>query len=377
MSGEQHHTPASPKRPSRRRWFFGGLCFGLMLATVFWLWRYDPALFGLNPTVPKPVRPAVLPPGTIAVQPLAQSWNFDQERVAWEPILPLAQISEAAYHQGDELGLTLKKLGFIRVDEFSVDSMYAFVASNDSTVVVAFRGTNADEVQDWLVDARITRDPVRDGKIHRGFYRSTQGMLERLVTTANEHGGATKQLWVTGHSLGGAMALVFTYNVLLQGNIKPAGVVTFGQPMVVNGGLAQFLNNELRGRYLRFVHGGDLVPRVFPTFSHCGNLVWFINDSYTFSRPQIARAAKAADAEFRLEYRSEPEPLTESEFENLQQRLKGEQPRRRGGDSTRSGIQPAEAPAFLEDHSMRGYIHWIVTLKERESPAKPGAVGPP
>ncbi len=353
---------------SRSFWFV----LGVIIASVFWIWRHDPSLFRFTPTVVNHKQPKEPDPGVIVVNPLAQKWDFDNEKVPWEPILPLAQISESAYSEGYELESTLKKLGLTKISEFPLGSMYAYVASNDRTVVVAFRGTNLYELRDWLIDARISSDPVEHGRIHRGFYRSTQGLLKGIVEAVQEHGGETKLVWVTGHSLGGAMALVFTYECIASGGIKPAGLVTFGQPLVVNGQLAHFLNSELKGRYLRFVHGGDLVPRVFPTFSHCGNLVWFINDGYKFRRPEmVARAANDDDVTSAIAYSGGPEPMTEAEFEDWQKRLR-DQPRRL---RRKRRSAPVEAPAFIEDHYMIGYIHWIVTFSDREADSPPGPVG--
>ena len=356
----------------RSFWFVFGFVFGVIIASVFWIWRHDPSLFRLTPTVVNPKRPKEPDSGVVVVRPLARKWDFDNEKVPWEPILPLAQISESAYSEGYELGSILKKLGLTKISEFPLDSMYAYVASNDRTVVVAFRGTNQDELRDWLIDARITSDPVQHGRIHRGFYRATQGLLKGIVEAVKEHGGETKLVWVTGHSLGGAMALVFTYECIASGGIEPAGLVTFGQPLVVNGRLAHFMNSKLKGKYLRFVHGADIVPRVFPTFSHCGNCVWFINDKYIFDRPEmVVQAAKDGDVNSAIAYPTGPKTMTKAEFKDWQKRLR-DQPRRLRRERKN---QPVEAPAFIEDHYMTGYIHWIVTFSDRESDSPHGPVG--
>jgi hypothetical protein len=371
---------ATTQQPLWRRilssWLFA-FCFGAVIASAIWIRIYDPALLSLKPTVVNPKRPQDPHPSVPVVSPLAKSWDFDDEKLPWEPVLPLAQISEAAYSEGYELDTTLKKLGLTTISEFPLNTMYAYVASNDDTVVVAFRGTNQDELRDWLADARISSDAVKHGRIHRGFYRSTQGLLEDIVQAVKDQGGEDKQVWVTGHSLGGAMALVFTYECIVSEAIRPAGVVTFGQPLVVNGQLAQYLNTELKGRYVRFVHGGDLVPRVFPTFSHCGNLVWFVKDDYVVRRPETPALAMSKDETApALAYSDAPPTMTQSEFEDWQKQLK-DQPRRLRRLRRNATIQPAEAPAFLEDHLMPGYIHWIVTFSEREAVAPPGPMGAP
>lgn len=366
-------TPAEPKRSlwARSRgvrfagfWFF----VGAVVASVCLIYVYDPTLLGWKPTVDHPLKPSDPLPGTFVVDPLSHSWDFDGENVPWEPVLPLAQISDSAYKEGSELEAILHKWGLTTIQEFPVGAMYAYVASNDKVVVVAFRGTNSDQLADWIADAKITRDPVEHGQIHRGFYRSTKGMLGQITVAVKEQGGERKKVWVTGHSLGGAMALVFAYDCITTGSIEPVGVVTFGQPLVVDRELAGFLNKELKGKYLRFVHGGDLVPRVFPTFTHCGNRVWFVNGSYEFSRSQpVASAAGGTEADKVGAAGVESQTMTEREFEALKKQLKNRNKPVRGIGRRRQ-IQPAEAPAFLADHFMSGYLHWIVKLSDQKSP---------
>lgn len=346
---------------------FAGLWFilGAVTASVCWLFMVDPTVLGWKPTVVHPLKPPDPIPGTLVVDPLSRAWDFDGEKIPWEPVLPLAQISEAAYQDGPVLDATLHKWGFKTQRDFSDGSMYACVASNEKIIVVGFRGTNANEIGDWIADAKILRDRVQHGQIHRGFYQSTKSLLDPLRAEVKAQGGDSKLVWVTGHSLGGAMALVFAYECLAAGDIKLAGLVTFGQPLVVDKELASYLNQELKGKYLRFVHGGDLVPRVFPTFSHCGNLVWFVNDTFVFRRPELlARATSEDEPETGFDYDAAPKPLNKSEFEALQKRLKSHKNRPRLFGKRRD-IQPAGAPALLEDHYMTGYIHWVITFSEK------------
>ncbi|MFN0019475.1 MAG: lipase family protein [Pirellulaceae bacterium] len=355
----------------KRRWWFvrqflwSLVCFlgGALLVLSF----YDPMLLKLRGTVPHP-RPVPEPaPGTMVVGPLAKGdWKFDSDKIPWEPVLPLAQISDAAYRQGDELEATLRKWGLSTLQEYTHGSMYACVASNDDAVVIAFRGTNQDQLADWLADANIRSDKVADGNIHQGFHLATRDMLPELVQAVKDQGGERKKVWVTGHSLGGAMALVFTYDCIKSADIKPVGLVTFGQPLVVDAPLAVYLNEQLKGRYVRFVHSGDAVTRIFPTFSHCGNLVWFRDGSYIFRRPDaLIAAARRKGAEEALVYGEDAGPMSKEEFRKFQAQLKQRQPRPRVSKRRRD-LQAAGAPAAIEDHYMAGYLHWIVVLSERE-----------
>lgn len=74
-----------------------------------------------------------------------------------------------------------------------------------------------------------------------------------------------RKLWVAGHSLGGALANLFSAQMV---NDYPGsedaigGVYTFGQPRVGDLQYAQFVNEKMGQRFFRFVNGNDLIPRL-------------------------------------------------------------------------------------------------------------------
>lgn len=355
------------------RWLFAFAlgCFVGMAAIVY---RYNPHLFRLRPTVVVPTPPSPQPPQRVAVDLLAQEWNLNDSNVPWAPMLLLGQLSEDAYKEDELLEIAIAAPGFTKVTTISEGPMFAFVASNDKVITVAFRGTNQDEIDDWLADARITSDDVGEGSMHRGFKRATDSILAKVLDGVAEHGGNTKRIWVTGHSLGGAMALVFAFDCIKSEKLKLTGVVTFGQPMVADAKLARFLEKNLSGKYLRFVHGGDIVPCVFPTFSHCGNLVWFTEEGFRFERPVTLFSAKntAQQTEPPLQYRAGPAPLSEEQFRELQKQMSSRSKKRLRNREPQK-MEALSAPAFLQDHMMSGYLHWLTTYleKAKSKPALP------
>lgn len=76
-------------------------------------------------------------------------------------------------------------------------------------------------------------------------------------------------MWLTGHSLGGALAVVGAGRLAAAGH-EVAGVVTFGQPRVCLDDLAANLAPRLRRRYLAWVNDGDVVPRLVLPYVHFG-----------------------------------------------------------------------------------------------------------
>ncbi|XVE51766.1 hypothetical protein DITRI_Ditri02bG0067200 [Diplodiscus trichospermus] len=90
---------------------------------------------------------------------------------------------------------------------------------------------------------------------------------EKLKSLLEEHNNA--KYIVTGHSLGGALAILFPIVLELheETNLirKLFGVYTFGQPRVGNRQLGRFMEAHLNHpvpRYFRVVYCNDLVPRL-------------------------------------------------------------------------------------------------------------------
>ncbi|XP_039061617.1 triacylglycerol lipase OBL1 [Hibiscus syriacus] len=90
---------------------------------------------------------------------------------------------------------------------------------------------------------------------------------EKLKTLFEEHKNA--KYIVTGHSLGGALAILFTTVLMLHEETellqKLLGVYTFGQPRIGNRQIGRFMEAHLDHpvpKYFRVVYCNDLVPRL-------------------------------------------------------------------------------------------------------------------
>ena len=124
-------------------------------------------------------------------------------------------------------------------------------------MVLAFRGTESD-YKDILTDMRVTptRSDLLKGApwVHKGFEEALKDILETpllgMVT-------GPMPLYITGHSLGGALAtLMGAY--LVDKRQAPTEIVTFGSPKPgYGGGLRKLLRNT---KQTRVVNGNDLVP---------------------------------------------------------------------------------------------------------------------
>jgi pimeloyl-ACP methyl ester carboxylesterase len=143
-----------------------------------------------------------------------------------------------------------------------------YVAWNDASVIVAFRGTQPHEWEDILSDIRTAQVPWDVGHAHKGFAAALDGiwaaLSKKLVSLAS-----TRTVWFCGHSLGAAIATLAAYRYP-----GTRGVCAFGSPRVGDETLANAFNVRLTGKALRYVNDQDIVTHVPPpalppwTFKH-------------------------------------------------------------------------------------------------------------
>jgi hypothetical protein len=300
-----------------------------------------------------PPRPLVASMDCLS-KPLARG-----EAVPWDVALTLAEISNFAYLDGDEQRTQIRGLGATVVRPIIKLPSYGVVASNDDVVVIAFRGTNIRVAADWLTDVKFIGHRVADGQMHRGFFAATDVIYRDVYDEAMRQGAARKAVWITGHSLGGAMAIAFAYRAANDEKLDPTGIVTFGQPLVVSTPLAQFMLDTFKSKYIRFVNNRDPVTRLVPTFHHAGARVHLTGDQFTFRKPMLSYSTSAnakADATSHLEFHEDErdlEPMTENEFRDFEASLNAERTPPRGPNG--EVLMQASIP-ILSDHFIDAYI---------------------
>lgn len=160
-------------------------------------------------------------------------------------------------------------LGASHVVTFESGGSQAFLAADGTQAyrdaILAFRGSN--EKVDWLRNIRLKKTRFLDyGKVHSGFLRALDFIGPSIrVELGKLQAAGMRNLYVTGHSLGAAMATLFTAEALTC-SIRPRELVTFGSPRVGDRRFAKKFNAEFGIATTRFVNNNDLVCRLPPAF---------------------------------------------------------------------------------------------------------------
>ncbi len=182
----------------------------------------------------------------------------------------LANCCQLAYDQYHQNGIFFIPPGFELIKEFKGVSSHSldwfgFIVEQEDTIIVSFRGTQTDP--DWIADADVTQKPFpycdTQPLVHSGFLSVYESMREELLNVL-EQLDSSKTMFVTGHSLGGALATLFSLDCVLNSHFKSVFMYSYGAPRVGNEAFASLYNKTVPAS-IRFVNLADLVPFVPPT----------------------------------------------------------------------------------------------------------------
>jgi hypothetical protein len=139
--------------------------------------------------------------------------------------------------------------------------------------VVAFAGTDPLVPANWLTDFNTLPTP---DDMHAGFENAVKAVWSQLRSAVLERDDAQRPLLFTGHSLGGALAVVAAKLLWRDALSDIDSIYTFGMPRCGGRRFAEEYEHELGPKTYRLVHGDDIVATVPPSsfgFHHVGRLL--------------------------------------------------------------------------------------------------------
>lgn len=205
--------------------------------------------------------------------------GFDRDNALF-----LAHCSKIAY-SSDYNQLHLLS-DFAGINYFDKEGTQAFIAYDNEKIIVAFRGTEPNKLEDWITDMKVRKTAGPYGDVHRGFYQALNyvwpEMEECIEDICND--GKRRKVYFTGHSLGAALATLAAAKLQLcrhnEFDMDVDGLYTFGSPRVGSHRFAINFNKDLKDVTFRIVNNHDVVTRVPTSFTygHLGNLIYFDDD---------------------------------------------------------------------------------------------------
>lgn len=199
----------------------------------------------------------------------------------------MAQFARDAYL--DNSSSILAKYGFDKDYKFlEKDDAEGHLACNDTEIIITFRGTQPNQLSDLLADLNTIPKRNGPGFVHSGFRKEARKLYDMVFDFIKSY--PNRQIYITGHSLGAAMATYIAQEIKWNGLGDPI-LYTFGSPRLGSHDFVHAMNIQ----HYRYVNCLDIVTHVPPTalgFMHHGKLNYI--NYYGFVR-NLTRWQKVKD----------------------------------------------------------------------------------
>jgi len=214
--------------------------------------------------------------------------GFSKTNALW-----LARASDLAYQEKEVVTTRLQEWGVSGDLHTGSEGTEFITLETPKLIVIAFRGTEVNKPEDIFTDARAKlREPAwsttPEVKVHFGFHKALHSSWRVVSDAIADAVNADKPIWLCGHSLGGALAVLAAHRLTTNdapvegSHKKPAlgALYTYGQPRCGNSAFVDELESALGNRFYRSVNNRDIVPLVPPPvpkrpYRHTGRVAYF------------------------------------------------------------------------------------------------------
>jgi len=223
--------------------------------------------------------------------------TLDRDAKDVEIALALARCARAAYSGNAREEHPDWLDAFDHVARLRHERFCGLFLGNATDAVVAFRGTHED--REWIEGVAYGQMPWVAGRAHGGFVRLLDRVWTTLLAALYDVNAHDRRLWLTGHSLGGALALLAAQRMHHEG-FEAHRVVTFGSPAVLDRTAARGIAFPV----CRVENNEDIVPGItWPvltsTYVHAGDRIFLTASGAVAKRhhaPGLARRIDRAHA---------------------------------------------------------------------------------
>lgn len=147
-------------------------------------------------------------------------------------------------------------------------SAYMAIDEPNQDIIIGVRGSS--NLYNWVTDLRFLQTSCEYGvacRAHRGFLDAAQDIIDdnfydSVRDALKDYPRAN--ITVSGHSLGGAVALLLGVYIRENWPKRTVHIYTYGAPRVGNVPFMNYIHNQENGRTFRITHFDDVVPRLPP-----------------------------------------------------------------------------------------------------------------
>lgn len=195
----------------------------------------------------------------------------------------MAVLAKSAYKK--DCKSHMMDYGFIKDYKYlNNDGAEAHIASSDTHIVVAIRGTEISDKEDWIRDAQMWPKTHGPGWVHTGFRKAGRKLLPLITDYILAR--PNREVYITGHSLGGAMGLYIAQELEWKTACEVT-LFTYGSPRLGN---RDYVKAAVFPHH-RFVNSSDIVPHIPPFilgYRHHGTM-HYISRSGKICKPTSLR----------------------------------------------------------------------------------------
>ena len=181
----------------------------------------------------------------------------------------LAEASMLAYARDEDMVRSAWDcVGCTDLHFFDANGAQGYIAIRDDAVILVFRGTEPDDLHDVIADMKFMLVPhEKSGLVHHGFIQALNAVWDQLEPIFEA--AKPRPVWVAGHSLGAALALLAGERL---GGAQ--AVYTYGAPRIGSRGF----RDQYPCPVYRLVNNNDIVTMIPPPvlYRHVGE-EWFID----------------------------------------------------------------------------------------------------
>ena len=157
------------------------------------------------------------------------------------------------------------------------------ISEVNKRITVVFRGSESR--RDWYYDLSVLKTKLHDNVyVHGGFYKqlcdeNTLDNLKKDITELiKKH--SDYEIFITGHSLGGALSTLFGYE-LARIITKKVNIISFASPRVGNSEFKKAFDKKDNIIHLRITNNRDIIAALpMINFKHVGTNICLYENSF-------------------------------------------------------------------------------------------------